>query len=129
MLLKNLMTNKLSMNSVNDDQRNFVFDLMKGYNVSSFFKKSETKDLSNRNFYEKSKLKGNPNSQDILTESYKYYIIITVSNTKISKTHRLLNKILLYLSVLLSVYYGLRFLCLPSSKVFFSSLNVTSDHS
>ena len=122
MLLKNLMTNKLSMNSVNDDQRDFVFDLMKGYNVSSFFKKSETKDLSNRNFYEKSKLKGNPNSQDILTESYKYYIIITVSNTKISKTHRLLNKILLSLSLSLSafpsVYYGLRFLRLPSRRVF-----------
>ena len=66
MLLKNLVTNKLTMNSVNDDQRDFVFDLMKGYNVSSFFKKSETKDLSNRNFYEKSKLKVNPNSQDIL---------------------------------------------------------------
>ena len=66
MLLKNLVTNKLSMNSVNDDQRDFVFDLMKGYNVSSFFKKSETKDLSNRNFYEKSKLKVNPNSEDIL---------------------------------------------------------------
>ena len=66
MLSKNLVTNKLSMNSVNDDQRDFVFDLMKGYNVSSFFKKSETKDLSNRNFYEKSKLKVNPNSQDIL---------------------------------------------------------------
>ena len=66
MLLKNLVTNKLSMNSVNDDHRDFVFDLMKGYNVSSFFKKSETKDLSNRNFYEKSKLKVNPNSQDIL---------------------------------------------------------------
>ena len=34
-----------------------------------------------------------------------------------------------YLSALLSVYYGLCFLCLPSSRVFFSSLNITSDHS
>ena len=66
MLLKNLMTNKLSINSVNDDLKDFVFDLMKGYNVISFFKKSETKDLSNKNFYEKTKPKGNPNSQDIL---------------------------------------------------------------
>ena len=36
-LLKNLMTNKTSMNTVNDDQIDFVFDLMKGYNVTSFF--------------------------------------------------------------------------------------------
>ena len=37
--LKNLVANKISINRVNDDQRNFVFNLMKGYNVSSFFKK------------------------------------------------------------------------------------------
>ena len=30
---------------------------MKGYNVSSFFEKSETKDLINRNLYEKNKHK------------------------------------------------------------------------
>ena len=42
MLLKNLGAKKKTvMNTVNDDQRNFVFDLMKGYNVSNFFKKSE----------------------------------------------------------------------------------------
>ena len=41
MLLKNLVAKKPGMNTVNDDQRNFVFDLMKGYNVSNFFKKSE----------------------------------------------------------------------------------------
>ena len=42
MLLKNLVAKKKTvMNTVNDDQRNFVFDLMKGYNVSNFFKKSE----------------------------------------------------------------------------------------
>ena len=39
MFLKNLVANKISINRVNDDQRNFVFNLMKGYNVSSFFKK------------------------------------------------------------------------------------------
>ena len=58
-LLKNLMTNKTSMNMVNDDQIDFVFDLTKGYNVSSFFKKSKTKDLDNRNLYERSKFKAN----------------------------------------------------------------------
>ena len=36
-LLKNLIANKISINTVNDDQGNFVFNLMKGYNVSSFF--------------------------------------------------------------------------------------------
>ena len=39
MFLKSLVANKISINKVNDDQRNFVFNLMKGYNVSSFFKK------------------------------------------------------------------------------------------
>ena len=41
MLLKNLVAKKPGLNTVNDDQRNFVFDLMKRYNVSNFFKKSE----------------------------------------------------------------------------------------
>ena len=35
-LLKNLVANKISIKPVNDDQR----DLMKGYNVSSFFSKN-----------------------------------------------------------------------------------------
>ena len=35
--LKNLIANKISINTVNDDQRDFVFNLMKGYNISSFF--------------------------------------------------------------------------------------------
>ena len=38
-LLKNLVAKNIGINTVNDDQRNFVFDLMKGYNVSSFSKK------------------------------------------------------------------------------------------
>ena len=32
-----LGANKISINKVNDDQRDFVLDLMKGYNVNSFF--------------------------------------------------------------------------------------------
>ena len=35
--------------------KDFLFDLIKGYNVSSFFKQSETKDLDNRYLCEKSK--------------------------------------------------------------------------
>ena len=53
-LTNNLMPSKISINTVNDDQRKFVLDLMKGYNVSIFFKNIETKDLDIRNLYEKS---------------------------------------------------------------------------
>ena len=35
--LKKLVVNKKSINTINDDQRDFVFNLMNGYNVSSFF--------------------------------------------------------------------------------------------
>ena len=56
-LKKKIVANKININTVNDDQRDFVFNLMKGYNTSSFFKKSATKDLDNRNLYEKSKRK------------------------------------------------------------------------
>ena len=56
--LKNLIANKISINTANDDQRDFVFNLMKGYNISSFFeKKSETRDLDRKNLYEKSRFK------------------------------------------------------------------------
>ena len=61
------MAYKININTVNDDQRDFAFNLMKGYNVSSFFKKSVTKDLNNRNLYEKSERK----ALDILLESEK----------------------------------------------------------
>ena len=37
MFQKNLMTNKIRINAANDDRREFVFDMMKGYNVNSFF--------------------------------------------------------------------------------------------
>ena len=37
--LKNLVANKISISAVNDEQRDFVFDLMRGYNVSSLFQK------------------------------------------------------------------------------------------
>ena len=57
MLLKNLVTNKISINTVHDDQKNFVFNLRKGYNARSFFKKSEIRDLDNKNLYKRSKLK------------------------------------------------------------------------
>ena len=57
MLLKNLGVNKISIDTVNDDQRDFVFNLGKEHNVSSFYKKIETKDLDNRNFYEKVSVK------------------------------------------------------------------------
>ena len=33
------MANKTSISAVGDDQTGFIFDLMKEYNVSSFFKK------------------------------------------------------------------------------------------
>ena len=67
MVLQNLVANKISINTVNDEQRDFVFNLMKAYNVRSFFKKSGTKDLDNRNLYEKSMHK----ALDILLESEK----------------------------------------------------------
>ena len=51
------MADKISINTANHDQRDFVFDLMKGHNMSSIFKKSKIKDFDNRNLYEKNKLK------------------------------------------------------------------------
>ena len=51
MLLKNLVANKISINTVNDDQKDFVFNLMKGYTVSSFFIKSGATDLDNTKVY------------------------------------------------------------------------------
>ena len=66
-LKKKIVANKININTVNDDQRDFVFNLMKGYNASSFFKKSVTKDLDNRNLYEKRKRK----ALDILLECEK----------------------------------------------------------
>ena len=50
------MVNKTGINTVNDDQRNFVFDLMKRCNVGIFIKKYEIKDSDNKRLYEKSKL-------------------------------------------------------------------------
>ena len=55
--LNNLIANKISINTTNDDQRDFVFNLMKGYNVSNFFKINETRDLDRRNSSEKSRSK------------------------------------------------------------------------
>ena len=56
MFLKKLVADKISINTV-DDQRDIVFDLMKVFNVTSFFKKGEIKDFDNRNLYKKSKSK------------------------------------------------------------------------
>ena len=39
MFLKKVVANTISINIANNDQGDFVFNLMKGYNVSSFFKK------------------------------------------------------------------------------------------
>ena len=39
MALKNLVTNKTGISIVNDDQKSFVSDPMKGQNVRSFSKK------------------------------------------------------------------------------------------
>ena len=67
MFLKNFVANKRSIKTENNDQRDFVFNLMKGYNVNSSLKKSGIKDLDNRNLYEKSKRK----ALDILLECEK----------------------------------------------------------
>ena len=53
--LKTLATNRVSINGANDNQRDLVFNLMKGYNASNFIKGS--KDLAKRNLYEKRKSK------------------------------------------------------------------------
>ena len=66
-------------------------------------------------------LKGTQTFKAYQTESYKYCIIIAESNTKISKTHRLLNKMVLSLFALLSAYWDLHFLRLPQQQSFFSS--------
>ena len=39
MFLKKVVANTISINIANNDQGDFVFNLMKGYNVSSFLKK------------------------------------------------------------------------------------------
>ena len=66
-------------------------------------------------------LKGNPKFQGTLNWILQILLITAVSNTKISKTYSLLNKILLSLSILLSVYCDLCFLPLSQRQMFFSS--------
>ena len=53
MIFKKLVANKISTNTANDDKRDFVFNLMDVYNMSSFFKRGEIKDLGKNNLYEK----------------------------------------------------------------------------
>ena len=55
--LKKLIANKKSINIANDDRKDFVFNLMKGCNVNSFFNKNENRDLDKRNLDEKSRSK------------------------------------------------------------------------
>ena len=55
--LENLIADKISINRSNDDQNNFSFSLIKGYNVSSFLTKSEIKYLDEKNLHEKSRSK------------------------------------------------------------------------
>ena len=43
--LKNLLADKISINTANHDQRDFVFDLMKGHNMSSIYEKNKLKAL------------------------------------------------------------------------------------
>ena len=58
MLLKNLVANKISINTANNDRKDFVFNLMKGYNITSFFSvKKDIKNLSEENMYQKADLK------------------------------------------------------------------------
>ena len=64
-VLKNSIASKISINIANDDQRDFVFNLMKGYNVSSFINRS--KDLDKKNLYEKIR----PKAIEILLECEK----------------------------------------------------------
>ena len=56
-IFKNLIASKISINTANDDLKDFVFNLTKGYNVSSFFNKNEIRDLGEINLYEKARLK------------------------------------------------------------------------
>ena len=51
MFLKKVVANTISINIANNDQGDFVFNLMKGYNVSSFLKKCETNGLSEENLF------------------------------------------------------------------------------
>ena len=55
------------------------------------------------------------------TESCKYCMIIAGNNTKISKTHRLLSKMLFSVSAFLFAYCDLHFLCLLQQQSFISS--------
>ena len=58
MPLKNLIASKISINTANYDQEDFVFDRMKGYSMVSFFlkkKESKIKNFDEKNLYSRSK--------------------------------------------------------------------------
>ena len=65
--------------------------------------------------------KGNPNFQGILDWILKILLYHSSKLHKNIETYSLLNKILLSLSTLLSVYCDLCFLCLSQQQMFFSS--------
>ena len=54
-----LVATKISINAINDDQKEFVFNLMKEHSVAIFFskKKKKIKDFSEKNVYQKARLK------------------------------------------------------------------------
>ena len=55
-----LVATKISINAINDDQKEFVFNLMKEHSVAIFFfkkKKKKIKDFSEKNLYQKARLK------------------------------------------------------------------------
>ena len=52
-----LVATKISINAINDDQKEFVFNLMKEHSVAIFFQKKKIKDFSGKNVYQKARLK------------------------------------------------------------------------
>ena len=73
------------------------------------------------NFEALNSFEGNPSFQVILNLIIQILLIIALTNTKISKTHSLLSKILLFLFALFSVYCDLCFLHRSQRQMFFIS--------
>ena len=56
-VFKNLIANKIIINRVNDDQKDFVFNLIIQYNLNNFFNKNEIIDIGEKSLYEKGRSK------------------------------------------------------------------------
>ena len=56
-VFKNLIANEIIINRVNDDQKDFVFNLIIQYNLTNFFNKNEIIDIGEKNLYEKGRSK------------------------------------------------------------------------